>query len=43
MHANSMCISCIIAKQDKLIREFSDESRKSEYMHQVLELSLIHI
>lgn len=42
MHANSMCISCIIAKQDKLIREFSDESRKSEYMHQVLEILYQH-
>lgn len=36
MHASSMCISCIVAKQEKLIRRFSDENKKSEYMHQVL-------
>lgn len=36
MHANSTCISCIFRKQDKLIRQFNDEEKKSEYMHQVL-------
>lgn len=36
MRANSMCISCILSKQEKQIRQFDDEARKSEYMHQVL-------
>ena len=38
MQANSMCISCLLAKQEKLIREFADEAKKSEYMHEVLRL-----
>ena len=36
MRAGSMCISCLLSKQEKLIRQFSDEGRKSEYMHQLL-------
>lgn len=42
MHANSMCISCIISKQEKKIRPFSDEDKKSEYMHRVLEIVYKH-
>lgn len=42
MHANSMCISCIISKQEKKIRLFSDEDKKSEYMHRVLEIVYKH-
>ncbi len=38
MQANSMCIACILSKQEKQIRPFSDENKKSEYMHQVLEI-----
>jgi len=38
MHANSMCISCIVSAQEKQIREFPNEDKKSEYMHQVLKL-----
>lgn len=38
MHANSMCMSCLISKQDKKIRQFSDEKKKSEYMHRILEI-----
>ena len=38
MHANSMCVSCLIAKQEKRIRQYSDENKKSEYMHQLLEI-----
>ncbi len=38
MHANAMCISCFISKQEKLIRHFADEEKKSEYMHQLLGL-----
>ncbi len=38
MRANSMCISCLIGKQEKLIRQYQDEDKKSEYMHRLLEL-----
>ena len=38
MHASSMCISCMLGKQDKLIRRFDNEEKKSEYMHRVLEI-----
>ena len=33
-----MCISCIIRKQEKLIRDFSDEDKKSQYINRVLEI-----
>ncbi len=36
MRANSRCIACILNRQEKEIRQFSDEEKKSEYMHQVL-------
>lgn len=36
MRANSMCISCMISKQEKLIRNFQDDGKKSKYMHEVL-------
>lgn len=36
MHAGSMCISCILSKEEKSIRQFQDEQKKSEYMHRVL-------
>lgn len=38
MHAGSMCISCILSKEEQSIRQFPDEERKSEYMHLVLEV-----
>lgn len=38
MHAGSMCISCILSKEEQSIRQFADEERKSEYMHRVLEI-----
>lgn len=38
MQANSMCLSCILSKQEKLIRPFQDEHKKSQYLHQVLEI-----
>lgn len=38
MQANSMCISCLLSKQERLIRQFDDEKKKSEYMHRVLEI-----
>ncbi len=42
MNANSMCISCMISKQERMIRQFSDEVKKSEYMHRVLEILYNH-
>ena len=38
MRANSMCISCILKKQEKLIRDFSDEDKKLQYINRVLEI-----
>ncbi len=42
MHANSMCISCILYKQEKSIRPFPDEAKKAAYLHQVLEVLYRH-
>ena len=42
MKANSMCVSCLISKQEKLIRNFTDEEKKSEYMHQLLGILYTH-
>ena len=42
MHASSMCISCILGKQGKLIKQFDNEEKKSEYMHRVLEILYKH-
>jgi len=36
MHANAMCMSCMLSRQEKNIRQFKDDEKKSEYMHQVL-------
>lgn len=38
MHANSMCISCLISKQEMQIRHFEDEAKKSRYLHRILQL-----
>lgn len=38
MRAAAMCIACLLKKQDKLIRHFENEEKKSAYMHQVLEI-----
>jgi len=42
MKASSMCIACMIGKQERRIRYFSDEKKKSEYMHQMLKLMYDH-
>lgn len=42
MQANSMCIACILSKQEKQIRPFPDEKKKSDYIHQVLEILYRH-
>lgn len=42
MRANSMCISCILGKQEKMIRDFSDEDKKSQYINRVLEILRKH-
>ena len=36
MRANAMCISCMLSRQEKMIRGYTDEKRKSDYLHQVL-------
>lgn len=38
MRANAMCISCLLGRQEKIIRNFADEDKKSRYIHQVLEV-----
>lgn len=42
MHANSMCISCLLSKQEKAVRSFPDEKKKFEYMHRLLEFLCEH-
>lgn len=42
MNASSMCVSCMIAKQERAIRQFPDEIGKTEYMHRILELLYRH-
>ena len=38
MKANSMCISCLLAQQEKKFRNFPDEERKAQYMQKLLKL-----
>ena len=38
MKANSMCIPCLLAQQEKKFRNLPDEERKSRYMQRILEL-----
>ena len=38
MKANSMCIPCLLAQQEKKFRAFPDEKRKSAYMQKILGL-----
>lgn len=38
MRANSMCISCLLSKQEKMIRDFKDDEKKTQYMHQLLKI-----
>jgi len=38
MKANSMCITCLLAQQEKKFRAFPDEERKSAYMQKLLRL-----
>lgn len=38
MRAGSMCIACLLGKQEKLIRPFEDEKKKAEYLRRVREL-----
>lgn len=42
MKANSMCVACMLNKQEKSIRASTDENKKSEYIHQVLKLLYDH-
>lgn len=38
MRAASMCIACLLGKQEKLIRDFDGEEKKARYMHEALEI-----
>lgn len=42
MNASSMCVSCILSKQESSIRQYADERKKNEYMHRVLEILYLH-
>ena len=42
MTANVTCISCIVKKQEQLIRACTDEKKKSEFMHEVLGILYEH-
>lgn len=42
MNANSMCVACMLNRQEKSIRAFTDEAKKSEYIRQVLKLLYDH-
>ena len=42
MNANSMCVACMLNRQEKSIRAFTDERKKSEYIRQVLKLLYDH-
>ncbi len=42
MRANAMCMACLISKQDQKIRQFTDEDKKAEYMHKVVEILYRH-
>ena len=38
MRANSMCLFCMLRKQDKLVRQFDNAEKKAGYLHRVLEI-----
>lgn len=42
MKANATCIACLLNKQEKNIRPFQDEKKKSDYLHEVLKLLYEH-
>lgn len=42
MRAHSACISCLISKEDKAIKDLPNESKKAEYMHEVLKILYDH-
>lgn len=42
MRASAMCISCILGKQEKLIRDFLDEDKKLEYINEVRKILDTH-
>ena len=42
MNANPMCVACMLNRQEKSIRAFTDEAKKSEYIRQVLKLLYDH-
>ena len=38
MTANTMCISCLLSKQEKIISDYLDANRKAKYVEQVQEI-----
>lgn len=38
MTANTMCISCLLSKQEKIISDYLDANRKAKYIEQVQEI-----
>ena len=38
MIANSRCIACMLSKQERTIRKYSDEQKKKEYVQKVLKI-----
>ena len=42
MNASISCISCLIGKQEKLIRQFSDEERKKAFFQDFLTMTIDH-
>ena len=38
MIANSRCIACMLSKQERTIRKYSDEQKKKEYIQKVLKI-----
>ncbi|MGI6501985.1 MAG: damage-control phosphatase ARMT1 family protein [Anaerostipes sp.] len=40
MRITSMCMSCLLSKQEKLIRDYEDEDKKDQYLRQVMKLMI---
>lgn len=38
MTVNTMCISCLLSKQEKIISDYLDANRKAKYIEQVQEI-----
>ena len=38
MTANTMCVSCLLSKQEKIISDYLDANKKANYIEQVQEI-----